>query len=394
MQKRREENPMIRRVALVLLIPAIVLSACGSNSTPTPAGAAGNGGGSDYLATAKARMDASLKGTNTMPDTTSRPPATGKKVVVISGGQSALSSSVPSDAAVEAAKAIGWDVSLYDQKLDPTNATALIRQALAGGANGIVLDATDCPFAKQALQEAKTKGVKVVPIYAFDCSDPIFGAGGESLFSGIINYGKKASDIDAFTKSYGADQADAIIAATGGKAQVVLFNDSEFTVLKYTAAGFKEELAKCGGCKIVAEVDFKAAELGPNLQQKAQSILLQHPEANAVKIPYTAAALLGISPAVVASGRKDKLYVMGGEGFAPELDLLRTGKGVNAVNIVASDWTGWAAVDTLNSLFNGQPPADSGLGWQLADKDHNLPASGPFVPAIDFKAAYKKAWGK
>src|SRR5690242_10081839 len=280
---------MIRRVALALLIPAVVLSACGTGSTPTAA--SGNGGGSDYLTTAKARMDASLKGTNTMPDTTSRPAATGKKVVVISGGESALSSSVPSDAAVEAAKAIGWNVSLYDQKLDPTNATALIRQALAGGADGIVLDATDCPFAKQALQEAKTKGVKVVPIYAFDCSDPIFGgasSGGDSLFSGIINYGKKASDIDAFTKSYGADQADAVIAATGGKAQVVLFNDSEFTVLKYTAAGFKKELAKCGACKIVAEVDCKAAELGPNLQQKAHAILLQHPEPHAVKTPGTA----------------------------------------------------------------------------------------------------------
>src|SRR6185437_15429839 len=209
--------------ALMLLIPAVALSACGSSAAPTAASGNG-GGGSDYLTTAKARMDASLKGTNTMPDTTSRPAAAGKKVVVISGGESALSSSVPSDAAVEAAKAIGWSVSLYDQKLDPTNATALIRQAMAGGADGIVLDATDCPFAKQALQEAKTKGVKVVPIYAFDCSDPIFGSGGESLFSGIINYGKKASDIDAFTKSYGADQADAIIAATNGKAQVVLFN--------------------------------------------------------------------------------------------------------------------------------------------------------------------------
>jgi ribose transport system substrate-binding protein len=387
-----------RRLAtsLALFLTATVtatLAACASDgSNDTNPG--GNAGGGDYLAAAKTRTEQARKGTNTMPDATARAASSGKKVVVISGGQSALSSSVPSDAAVEAAKAIGWDVSLYDQKLDPTNATALIRQALAAGAEGIVLNATDCPFAKQALQEAKAKNVKVVPIYAFDCSDPIFGSGGEQLFSSIINYGKKAADIGAFTKSYGADQAAAVIAATDGKAQVVLFNDSEFTVLRYTAMGFKEEMAKCGGCKIVAEVDFKAAELGPNLQQKAQSILLQHPEANAVKIPYTAAALLGISPAVVASGRKDKLYVMGGEGFAPELDLIRGGKGLNAVNIVASDWTGWAAIDTLNSLFLGQPAADSGLGWQLADKDNNLPASGPFVPAIDFKAAYRKAWAK
>jgi ribose transport system substrate-binding protein len=85
---------------------------------------------------------------------------------------------------------------------------------------------------------------------------------------------------------------------------------------------------------------------------------------------------------------------MGGEGFQPELDLLRGGKGINAVNIVASDWTGWAAIDTLNSLFLNKPIADSGLGWQLADKDHNLPAAGSFVPSVDFKSAYKKAWGK
>ena len=112
-----------------------------------------------------------------------------------------------------------------------------------------------------------------------------------------------------------------------------------------------------------------------------------------MKSPYTSATLLGIAPAVVQSGRADDLYVMGGEGFAPELDLLRAGQGVNAVNIAPSDWTGWAAVDTMNSLFTDAPVADSGLGWQLVDKQNNLPPSGPFVPSVDFKAIYKKAWG-
>jgi ribose transport system substrate-binding protein len=382
---------IIKRRSALLMSAAVALlvTACSSG---TPAGSA-NGGGGDYLATAKANVAQAYKGTNTAPDTTLRKPAAGKKVVVISAGQSSLSSAIPSAAAVEAAKAMGWNVTLYDEKLDPSTGSTLVRQALAAGAQGIVLDSTDCPLVKQALQEARAKNVKIVPIFAFDCSDPIFGSGGESLFSGIINYGSKAPDVDAFTERYGADQADAVIAATGGKAQVLLFNDDEFTVLKYTARGFKNELAKCGGCKLVAEVGFKAAELGPALQQKAASALLQYPQANAVKIPYTAAAILGISAAVNQSSRKNKLYVMGGEGFQPELDLLRANKGVTGVNIVASDWTGWAAVDTLNSLFLGQKPADSGLGWTLADKDHNVPASGPFVPAIDFKAAYRKAWG-
>jgi ribose transport system substrate-binding protein len=181
--------------------------------------------------------------------------------------------------------------------------------------------------------------------------------------------------------------------ATKGHARVVFFNDNEFTVLRYTGQGFKDELAKCSDCKIVDEVDFKAAELGPALQQKAASALLQHAEADSVKIPYEAATQLGIAGAVVQSGRSDKLYVMGGEGFADELDLIRAKKGVNAVNIISSEWTGWASIDTMNSIFLGQTAKNSGIGWALADATHNLPASGPYVPSVDFKAAYKKAWG-
>jgi ribose transport system substrate-binding protein len=103
--------------------------------------------------------------------------------------------------------------------------------------------------------------------------------------------------------------------------------------------------------------------------------------------------LLSIAPAVQQSGRASKLYVMGGEGFQPELDLIRNHAGVNAVMISPSDWTGWAAIDTMNSLFRNEKPAFSGLGWQLVDPTHNMPASGPWNSPVDFKAIYKKAWG-
>ena len=327
------------------------------------------------------------------PASTARPAAKGKKIVVISSGQASISSSVPVGAAVEAAKALGWSATVYDEQLNPASAPGLVRQAIASGADGIVLDATDCPTVKGAMEEAKAKGILLVGIYSFDCNDPLFGGGGSPLFSGQINYGPGASDIGKFTEGYGADQAKAVIAATGGKAKVVFFNDQEFTVLRYTGKGFLDEMAKCPGCSVVAKIDFTGAELGPNLQQKVTSALLQHPEANAVKSPYTAATLLGIGPAVTQSGRASKLYVMGGEGFAPELDLIRTGQGLNAVNIAPSDWTAYAAVDTMNSLFTKAPIADSGLGWQLVDKANGLPASGAYIPSVDFKAVYKKAWG-
>jgi ribose transport system substrate-binding protein len=387
-------------VALTLLAMAFVSacsgSATGANSATASASPSNQQApqASAVGVTESAALKALYKGTLKSPSTASRPAVKGKKIVIISSGQSSISSSVPVNAAAAAAKAIGWQVSIYDEQLNPANAPGLMRQAISSGADGIILDATDCPTVKAPLQEAKARGTLVVGIYSFDCNDPAFGPGGTPLFSGNINYGvSTGAAIDKFTESYGAAQADAMIAATSGKAQVIYFNDPEFVVLKYTGEGFLNEIAKCSGCKVVDKVQFTGTELGSVLQQKAATALLQHPEANAVKSPYTAATILGISAAVSQSGRVGKLYVMGGEGFQPELDLMHAHQGVNAAMIAPSDWTGWASVDTMNSLFRHEKPAYSGLGWQLVDSQHNLPAAGPFVSNVNYKAIYENAWG-
>jgi len=334
------------------------------------------------------------KGTLTSPDTTPRPAVKGKKIVIISAGQSSISSSIPVNAAKEAAQKIGWGVTVYDSQLNPANLPNLMSQAIASGAQGIVAD-FDCYNAKAQLEQAKAKHIVVVPIYSYDCNDPFAGKPGTPpLWTGYPNYGPAANkNLGAFAEQYGFAQGQAVIAATGGHAKVIFFNDLEATVLYYTGTGFKNAIKQCAGCKIVDEVDFKGLDLGPTLQQRAATAILQHPEANAVKSPFTAATLLSIQPAVAESGRASKLYVMGGEGFQPELDLIRNHQGLNAVMISPSDWTGWAAIDTMNSLFRGEKPAFSGLGWELVDANHNMPASGPWEPAVDFKAIYEKAWG-
>jgi ribose transport system substrate-binding protein len=388
--------PFGRRTGTVLALATVAFAAACSSSSNTASTNNNNQAptGTTNNAADQATLNAVYKGTLSSPDTTPRPGVKGKKIVIISSGQSSISSSIPVNAAKEAAQALGWQVTVYDAQLNPANDPSLMSQALASGADGVVLDAIDCSFVKSQLEQAKAKHVFVVPIYAYDCNDPFAGKGGQPLFSAYTNYGPEANkNLGAFAEKYGFAQGQAAIAATGGKANVIFFNDEEATVLHYTGKGFKDAINGCSGCKIVADDEFKGLDLGPTLQQRAASVLLQHPEANVVKSPFTAATLLSIAPAVQASGRASKLYVMGGEGFQPELDLIRTHQGVNAVMISPSDWTGWAAIDTLNSLFLGQKPAYSGLGWQLVDATHNLPASGPWVSPVDFKAIYKKAWG-
>ena len=389
-----------RRMAVVVLA-ALAAAACsssksGSSSSASSSGTSGSGAtttasAGDPVQAAMAATAQAEKGTNRQVDPTSRPAVKGKHVVVISSGQASISSMVPSDGAMAAAKAIGWNVDLYDAKLSPANYAPLVRQAIAAGVDGIILDAIDCQTVQQPLQEAKARGIAVIPIYAFDCNDPHAGGAAQGLYSANVNFGPKASDIDAFTESYAADQANYIIAASNNKAKIIAVQDPEFTVLYYTLAGFKKTIDASGGSQIVDTLNITASDLLSNqLVPKIQAELLRHPEANWIKSPYTYATTLGIIPALGA--KAGQMNVMGGEGFAPELDLIHQGK-VTAVNVISSDWVGWGAVDAMNSVFAHQPTVDSGIGWTTADKTHNLPASGEFIPPVDYKSEFRKAWG-
>jgi ribose transport system substrate-binding protein len=392
-----------RPLGFVAAVTAIVVvAACssskGSTTATTTAGgattAAAAGGTTtttaDPMAAAQASVAAAEKGTYTDVDPTPRAAVKGKHIVIISSGQANISNLEPTNGAMEAAKALGWQVEVYDAKLNPANNSPLVRQAIAAHADGIILDAIDCDQAQQALQEAKAANIALVPIYAFDCNDAQAGNEPTGLFSAGINYAPIGADVDAFTEAYGAAQANYIINASHNAAKIIAIQTPGFTVLTYTLKGFADTIKASGGSKIVDTMQVSQADLlSGHLPAMIQAELLRFPDANWVKSPYTYVTTLGIGPAL--QGKAGSINVMGGEGFQPELDLIRSGI-VTAVNVISSEWTGWAAVDTMNSVFRHEKPAQSGIGWQIADKAH-IPASGALDPTVDFKSEYQKAWG-
>jgi ribose transport system substrate-binding protein len=283
-------------------------------------------------------------------------------------------------------------MTLYDSKLDVANFSLGIRQAIVAKADGIILQSIDCPLVKPALTEARDAEVKIVAYYALDCDDP--SVNGQPLYDGSVNFGSQVGTYADLTRAWGAAKADWVIARTKGRAKVISFKQDEVLVVKYIREGFEHELARCKTCEIVETVDFTRADLGPKLQQKAQRALAQHPEANAVHVPYDSAMLLGISAALLESGRNDQIDVIAGEGFPTNIQLIRDNKGEDAANAFPARWTGYAAIDSLNSVFNGTPPQDSGIGYRLIDREHNLPLPGQgYESAVDYQSAYKRAWG-
>jgi ribose transport system substrate-binding protein len=387
------------RIGGVLLLSGLVLTACSSSpktATTTTTGGSqttSSSNGAAALKAAEAATASGYQGTSTNVSSVSRPAAKNKTIAIISAGQAADSNSVPVLGAQQAATAIGWKSTIYDAALNPSNYAGLVRQAIAAHVNGIILDAIDCDKVQGPLQQAKAAGIKVTAMYAFDCNDPAAGNEKTGLFDGITNYGAKNSNLDTFTESYGSDQANYIIDKTHNTAKIIVVQDPEFTVLYYTAKGFEDTIAASHGSQVVATVDITQEDLvDGNVVKIIQAAIERYPQANWIKSPYTYATTLGIVPALGTN--PTHISVMGGEGFHDELDDIRSGK-IVATNAISSNWTGWAAVDTLNSIFNHTKPVDSGIGWTLVDATHNLPAdpTADYEPPINYKAEYEKAWG-
>jgi len=392
-QVRRHRLGRRASAAACLITAVSLIASCGGSSTSTKSTV--SSGASSSSGAAEQAVQTAYKGTYTSPPTTAPRPPSGKSVWVVSCGQAAVGCSTPANAAADAAKAIGWNATVYDGKLGVDNAYAAgVRQAVAAKADAIIIGAIDCPLIKQPLQEAKAAHIAVVALLAYDCNDPRFG-GGAPLFSGIVIPNTAQPTTAEYSIAQGKMKADWVLSQTAGKATALSLNHTDSLLGQDIAKGFDTEIKACAACKLTS-LPFTFAELGTGaVPTKVSQALLKDPSINAVTTPYDSLMALGVAQAIVRSGRKDKISSVGGEGYAQNLELIKSDGGENAAVYESTAWFGWAAVDSVVRLFASAPLQPAGIGSQLVDKTHLPPTdANGIIPPVDFKSVYLKAWGK
>ena len=168
------------------------------------------------------------------------------------------------------------------------------------------------------------------------------------------------------------------VAGRHHKRLTLSFDNSEYNILKFYQEGFAKQMKSCSGCKLTS-VPWLAADFGPNLTAITQAALLKNPTADVVQAGSN--PTLGITQGATQSGKQAKVNTIGGLGLSIDNDAIRQGQ-MTAANAWPSEWFGYAAVDTFNSVFNGTKSRDEGLGWQIVDKTHKLP-DGDFTGDVD-----------
>lgn len=366
------------------LVVACVLSAC----TSTADDASGNDPGPSSDA-ARQALETAYQGVTGTPPTEPTTPKPGVKLWVVSCGEQIPSCATPTAAAKEAGEAAGWEVSTCDGQLNPNGWGNCIRQASSAGADVVIPIGIDCVAVQAPLQEAQAQGLTIIGGGGADCDV----VGGPKLMD-AERLDLADVSIEEYWKLNGELQANWLIGKTDGQAKVLLLNFTDPLWGPWITAGFKEALATCEECEVVETLDVSNADVAGNrLVQKFSSSLLGAAEANAVSMPLAAWLNAGLAQSIQSSGKADSLAVATGFGDASTMQLIEDSRFRLGALGYAIEWGAWGSVDTAIRVLNGEEPLVQGAGFQMVDKDENLPESGNYTGGVDYEAEYKKAWG-
>jgi ribose transport system substrate-binding protein len=309
----------------------------------------------------------------------------GIKVGIVSCAAALKGCQLQADSAAEAAKAVGWEVAMFDGKVNPKVQASAMLDALSWGANVIIAASIDYRSIQLPLNEAKKAGVAVVAL----------GQGGDTpnplpvLAPGQLGW-TFAVDVDNLALGHAIGEW--IVKDSGGKANLVAFDDKEYDSVDTQHKGVMEALAKCGGCK-VTEQFFAASQIATNLGQQVVGFLRSHPDVDYVYAPYDPSAFAMVA-AIRQAGMSSKVKLASLLGDAENLDLIR--RGDTQVADVAFDlhYSGYAAIDQIIRYLNKQPlfePHGENVPYEVLDKT-NLPASGDWMSHSGYKEKFLALW--
>lgn len=385
-QRTKTARISVRLVAVLAVASAIVLSACSSSKSGSSnaGGATNSSAGSGSLAAFNSMVD-QLLAKRSAP-VTNLPPASGpkaapnKKVYVIACLQALEGCQRESKTAVAAGQAIGWNVKLIDTQSVPSKMLAAVQQAIDDNADGIAVEAIDMATLAGPLKVAKSKGIKVV---CFAC----------------VNSDNIADQVIPSSQSFfddGYALAAQIYKNTNGKPRILVISNKEVGVIANRLAGTEKFVADCvaagGDCKIVSEQYFLFADLQTRVAGLVTGTLRQHPETNALWMAFDSTSSFMTEGVQQAGISKDKIGLYGFDGNIPNIKDIRSGGYEVATMAGPFEWVGWAEIDALNRLFQGQAPVDNVVQSRIVTKD-NLPATDTYAGDVAFMPAYLKDWG-
>jgi len=284
----------------------------------------------------------------------------------------------------EAARAIGWTVSIFDAKGTPAGRAKAFADALESKPDGLVLCGADALENKAGLAPFAARHVPVVGWHTGAKPGPIAGA--------LV-----ATNITTDPLEVARVTAMAAVVQSGGRAGVVVFTDSRFEIAMAKASAMVETIKACADCTLLEVRDVAISDSAAKMPGVTRDLLARHgprwTHALAINDIYFDYAV----PALTTAGLPGHGLNLLSAGDGSASAFLRIQAGTYQAGTVAEplNLQGWQAVDELNRLFAHQGVSGYVAPVHLVTADNVAFDGGKslqYDPDNGYREIYRRIW--
>ena len=244
----------------------------------------------------------------------------------------------------EAAKAIGWNIKVFDAGGTAAGRSKMMADALAAQPDGVILGGDDARENGAALAQFASRGLPIVGWHVGSVPGPIAGTA-------------VAMNVTTDPMAVARVTAMSALAQSKGRAGVVVFTDARFGIAMAKANAMADIIRACKGCTLLEVRDLALSESGDKMPGVTRELLAKYGKrwthALAINDIYFDYATPVLTKAGLPSNGLSLLSA--GDGSMPA--FLRIQARIFQAGTVAEplNLQGWQVVDELNRLFARQP---------------------------------------
>jgi ribose transport system substrate-binding protein len=310
-----------------------------------------------------------------------------KLIVYVSSDQRNGGAKGVSDGVAEAAKIIGWSFRLIDGRGSVEGRSQALGQAIALKPDGIILGGFDAQEQAQLLKQTNEAGIVVVGWHCGAKPGPI---GDPKVFVNVTTSAEDTAQAAAYLA----------IAQSNGKAGVVIFTDSAFSIALAKSDAMAAIIKQCPGCTLLETRIQSLATATRDMAQITSSLLQRYGSKWTCSLGINDLYFDGMVPGLTAASIKPSgqlSNISAGDGSQSAYQRIQSDEFQFATIPEPLNLQGWQLVDELNRAFaKGSPSGFNSPVHIVVPENVNFDGgkSSLFDPDNGYRDHYKKIWGK
>ena len=280
----------------------------------------------------------------------------------------------------EAAKAIGWKVTVLNARGNDAERIAALKQAAALKSEGIILGGFDAVTYAPWIDNETGRGAVVVGWHS------AFEPGmvpGTLLFTNVAT---SAREVALAAASF------AVVDSAGAPAGIIIFTDTNFSVARAKSDDMAVIVRNCANCRLLATADIPLASAFVDFPPIARELQSVYGEAWKYSLAINDLYYDVMAENDLGDGLKN---ISAGDGSPSAFARIRTGTGQVATIAEPLNLQGWQLIDELNRAFAGEGPSGYVPAPHLVVHDNVNESGGEqdrYDPENGYRAAYRKIW--